>query len=258
MILRRLSSGLKEQHWTTIFIELMIVIIGVFIGTQVSNWNEARVQKAQTQRMLDELVPELHAELEFFGSADRYFAITRTYADRTMSGWNDTSRISDSDFVIAAYQASQVNGIGINPDSWSLTFGGEQLRDIEDPLVRRDLEVVLTSDYTPVEFTAVSTPYREQVRHIIPIEIQDEIRNACGDRNVKGRYGIYVIVLPSRCDLKLDPDAARATAAALRAKPGLPAELRWHLAEVATFLANAITLSAPMRDLERKLSAASH
>jgi hypothetical protein len=257
MFVRRMTTSLKEQHWMTIVIELVIVIVGVFIGTQVSNWNEARVEKAQTQRMLDELIPELRSELDFFEASVRYYATTRGYADRVMAGWDNPAAISDSDFVIAAYQASQVNGIGMNPDSWALTFGGEQLRNIADPLVRRDLEIVLTSDYTPVEFTAVMTAYREQVRHIIPIEIQDRIRIMCGDRNVRGATGAYQIVLPNRCGLKLDPRAARETAAALRARPGLPGELRWHLSEVATFLANCVTLSAPMRELEGKLSSKS-
>jgi hypothetical protein len=164
--------------------------------------------------------------------------------------------MSDSEFVIAAYQASQISGIGINPDSWSLTFGGDQLRNIEDPNVRRNLEVVLTSDYSPVEFTAVATPYREQVRHIIPIEIQDQIRTTCGDRNVK-RDGIYLIVLPARCALTIDPAKAAATAAALRAQPELVGELRWHLAAIATYMSNAEILAVPMRELQRELSATS-
>jgi hypothetical protein len=42
MILRRVINHMKNQHWTGVFIELVIVIVGVFIGLQVSNWNEAR------------------------------------------------------------------------------------------------------------------------------------------------------------------------------------------------------------------------
>ena len=42
MILRRITQHLKQQHWTGVFIELVIVILGVFIGLQVSNWNQAR------------------------------------------------------------------------------------------------------------------------------------------------------------------------------------------------------------------------
>jgi hypothetical protein len=256
MILRRLTENLRAQNWTAISIEFVIVVIGVFIGTQVANWNQARIEKQATQRMLVQLIPELRAELEFFDGVENYYRTTRHYADRAAAGWNG-AKMSDSEFVIAAYQASQVNGIGINPDSWSLTFGGEQLRNIEDPKIRRNLEVVLTSDYSPVEFNAVATPYREQVRRTIPIEIQDQIRKACGDRNVKGNYGIYLLVLPARCPLKLDPAQAAVTAAALRAQPLLAGELRWHLAATATFLANVEILAVPMHELYRALSDAS-
>jgi hypothetical protein len=253
MILRRLSANLRSQNWTAITIEFLIVVMGVFIGTQVANWNQARLEKQATQRMLMQLVPELRAEMEFFEGVENYYRTTRVYADRAAAGWNG-ERMSDNDFVIAVYQASQVNGIGINPDSWSLTFGGEQLRNIEDPKIRRNLEVVLTSDYAPVEFAAVATPYREHVRRTIPIELQDQIRETCGDRNVKGNYGIYLLVLPARCTLQLDPGKAATTAAALRAQPQLADELRWHLAAIATFLANVEILRVPMRDLYRQLS----
>lgn len=257
MILRRLTENLRAQNWTAIAIEFLIVVIGVFIGTQVANWNQARLEKQATKRMLVQLIPELGAELEFFENSKRYYATSRRYADQAFAGWKARSRMSDSDFVIAAYQASQINGIAINPDSWSLTFGGEQLRNIEDPKVRRNLEVVLTADYTPVEFTAVATPYREQVRRVIPIEIQDDIRRECGDRIIKGNFGVLFITLPARCDLKIEPAEAAVIAAALRGRTDLVGELHWHLAAVAAYLANVETLEVPMRELHRQLSTVS-
>jgi hypothetical protein len=257
MILRRLSANLRAQNWTAIVIELVIVIVGVFIGTQVANWNQVRLEKLATERMLVQLIPELRAQLEFFDRTTQYYATTRRYAGQAFAGWKGDSRISDSAFVIAAYQASQVNGIGINPDSWSLTFGGDQIRNIEDPTVRRNLEVVLTADYAPVEFNAVATRYREQVRHVIPIEIQDEIRRACGDRNVKGSFGLYFLVLPTSCTLTIEPVKAAAAAAALRARPELAGELDWHLAAIATYLANAEVLAIPIRELQQELSSSS-
>ena len=42
MILRRLSKSLGEQNWTAIAIEFVLLVAGVFFGTQVSNWNESR------------------------------------------------------------------------------------------------------------------------------------------------------------------------------------------------------------------------
>jgi hypothetical protein len=255
MILRRLTENLRAQNWTAITIEFLIVVVGVFIGTQVANWNQQRLEKQATERMLAQLVPELGAELEFFDNSKRYYSTSRRYADQAFLGWKEPGRMRDSDFVIAAYQASQITGIAINPDSWSLTFGGEQLRNIKDPKIRRNLEVVLTADYTPVEFTAVATPYREQVRRVIPIEIQDDIRRECGDRNVKGNYGVLFIDLPASCGLKIEPAKAAAIAAALRRRTDLVGELHWHLAAVATYLANVETLEVPMQDLHRDLSA---
>ena len=39
MFARRLTTSLKEQHWMTVVIELLIVILGVFIGNWVNDWS---------------------------------------------------------------------------------------------------------------------------------------------------------------------------------------------------------------------------
>ena len=254
MILHRLTENLRAQNWTAITIEFLIVVIGVFIGTQVANWNQQRLAKVATERMLEQLGPELQSQIEFFDSVHAYYATSRRYADQALAAWNGDRRISDNQFVIAAYQASQVTGIGTNAENWAITFGGDQLRNIEDPKVRRNMELMLTSDYSTVAFYAVATPYRENVRRVIPIKIQDDIRRECGDRNVPGKHGFVLIVLPKTCDLQIPPTDAAAIASALRARPDLVSELNWHLAAVAVLLTNAEILVIPIRELHRDLS----
>lgn len=253
MFLRRLIANLRDQNWTAIGLEFVIVVVGVFIGTQVSNWNQERLERRATERMLAQFIPELQAQAEFFGSARAYYATTRRYADQAFAAWRGDPRISDEQFVIAAYQASQIYGIGINPENWTLTFGGEQLRNIEDPKVRRGLELVLTQSYDPVDLQAVATPYREQVRRVIPARIQDRIRRECGDRSIVGREDTLLSELPTTCRLKLEPAEAKEAAAALRARPNLAGELNWHLAAVAVYLENAAILERPIRSLHRNL-----
>jgi len=41
MILRRITEHVKDQNWFAVGIDFFIVVVGVFIGIQVSNWNEA-------------------------------------------------------------------------------------------------------------------------------------------------------------------------------------------------------------------------
>lgn len=254
MILRRLTENLRAQNWTAIVIEFLIVVIGVFIGTQVANWNQQRLAKVETERMLEQLVPELQSQMEFFDSARTYYATSRRYADLALAAWNGDPGISDEQFVIAAYQASQISGIGTNAENWALTFGGDQLRNIDDQKVRRNMELMLTSDYGMVSLDAVASPYREHVRRLIPIHVQDDIRHECGDRNVASKFGFVLIVLPKTCRMRIPPAEAATIAAALRAEPALVEELNWHLAAIAVFLSNADILEIPIRELYRDLS----
>lgn len=54
MILRRIIEHLRKQEWTAIGLDLLIVVLGVFIGMQVSNWNAAQAdQRALTKYMQD-------------------------------------------------------------------------------------------------------------------------------------------------------------------------------------------------------------
>jgi hypothetical protein len=45
MILRRVIAHFRKQEWTAIFLDFVIVVVGVFVGLQVNNWNEARVER---------------------------------------------------------------------------------------------------------------------------------------------------------------------------------------------------------------------
>jgi hypothetical protein len=249
MIFKRAAARLRAQDWMAIVIELTIVIVGVFVGTQVSNWNQERLEKQATNRMLEQLKPELENQLAFFESARAYYKRTRPFADQALAGWAGDGRVSDNQFVIAAYQASQIYGIGINAQNWALTFGGNQMRDIADQRVRRNLAVVLTADYEPVGFNAVATPYREHVRQIIPDSLQDQIRASCGDKNVTREGAQYLVVLPPSCPLELEPAATAKAAKALRAHPELVHELNWHLAAVANYLTNVDGLENAFRAL---------
>lgn len=55
MLLRRMMLHVKEQNWLAVGLDFGIVVIGVFVGIQVSNWNQQRVGAEQQQRYLERL-----------------------------------------------------------------------------------------------------------------------------------------------------------------------------------------------------------
>ena len=62
MILRRLAEKLKQQHWTAIGIDLLILVLGVFLGMQVSNWNEDRENNHKAAVFTARLKADLRVE----------------------------------------------------------------------------------------------------------------------------------------------------------------------------------------------------
>jgi hypothetical protein len=63
VILRRVMQHVREQNWFAVGIDFLIVVVGVFIGIQVANWNDARKERAAEQRYLVELSRDLQADV---------------------------------------------------------------------------------------------------------------------------------------------------------------------------------------------------
>jgi len=64
MILRRVTEHVRRQDWTAILIDLLIVVVGVFIGIQVSNWNEDRSDRALEATYLASLAEDVRSDIE--------------------------------------------------------------------------------------------------------------------------------------------------------------------------------------------------
>lgn len=61
MILRRVIEHVKAQNWFAVAIDFVIVVMGVFVGLQVSNWNTARQQSSLADSYLERLRGDLSA-----------------------------------------------------------------------------------------------------------------------------------------------------------------------------------------------------
>jgi len=214
-----------------------MVVLGVFFGILAANWNVQRLDKQETGRLLSQLDTELVSLLNSLQNIETYYKVSDGYAQQAMNGWRGDPNVSDTAFVIAAYQASQIAGDGTNSLVWAQIFGADNFRNIDDSGLRRNLRLLLAYDYNLVNLSAAKSRYREEVRKVIPDLQQKAIRKRCGDRSGSGG-----LVLPATCDLTLPAADAARTAAALRARTDLIGELNWHQAGIATQLQNINTL----------------
>lgn len=59
MLLRRIIEHVKAQNWTAVALDFVIVVVGVFIGIQVANWNDAR----QSHKRLERIVTAMKVDM---------------------------------------------------------------------------------------------------------------------------------------------------------------------------------------------------
>ena len=74
MLLRRITQHVKDQNWFAVGIDFVIVVIGVFIGIQVANWNDARANKAGLAASLERLDKEVTHNIDLIDTVLGYYA----------------------------------------------------------------------------------------------------------------------------------------------------------------------------------------
>ena len=92
MILRRTVEHLKNQHWTGVLIELVIVVLGVFLGLQAQDWNQARQDRGLEKQYLSRM------ELDFSALLKR---------EKKSVAWNE-ARIRSAKIVLDALTSGQL------------------------------------------------------------------------------------------------------------------------------------------------------
>ena len=63
MILQKLASAIRRQDWFQVVIEVMIVIVGIYLGFQVTEWGEEQQQRELEKVYLERLVDDADASI---------------------------------------------------------------------------------------------------------------------------------------------------------------------------------------------------
>lgn len=70
-MLRRFGSRLRQQDWLAVVLDLGVVILGVFLGLEAANWNQARQDRAEEKRYYAQIVVDLRRDLDKLRSAQQ-------------------------------------------------------------------------------------------------------------------------------------------------------------------------------------------
>lgn len=140
MILRRITQHVREQNWTAIAIDFVIVVTGVFIGIQLGNWNDARRAQLEEAALLDRLAVDFQA-LE--PVIEELVAFSRTTYESTAAVIEALRRDAEpSDttaFRFALARANWVQSVPQIAPTYAELVNSGALSDIKDVDLRRAL-----------------------------------------------------------------------------------------------------------------------
>lgn len=218
MILRRLTRNVRDQNWTAIGIELVIVVLGVFLGIQVSNWNEARAERARERLLLGELRAELAESIDQLAIKRNAFDQVGRSGERAVAFLDAGAGCEDDCWgaVVDFFHASQWQQIVVGRSTYDelRRNGWPRNRAIVDALEayhRQASQIGMSLEEPPA--------YRALVRGLIPLAVHRPYWEHCFElADGEERY-------LDDCPEAVDPDVSAAGVAAIVADPDVHAAL---------------------------------
>jgi hypothetical protein len=255
MVIRRIREHVATHNWFAVGVDLVIVVAGVFLGTQANNWNEARIERAAGAESRREIIDDLRNNEVDIESRKIYYGAVRRHALDALRAIESAGRPRGEPFLINAYEASQVWARPLVRAGYDEMTNAGLSRRVGD----RETRSRLTTYYAQIrqfDVTSLnSTPYRERLRTALPYSVQSAIRGRCKERVTFLKSGAQVASLAEACRVGLD-DATIKRATARLVSADLVEDLTRHIADLDQKLAGFDRFGRLAHELRLHLEAA--
>ena len=259
MLLRRVTEHVKAQNWFADGIDFIIVVVGVFIGIQVSNWNEDREMQRKAAVFTERLTDDLRKEAWGYESVVAYSRQTNASQRRVLQALAGDIELSEEQFLIDAYRATQFRENNRYRATFAELVSTGAIGLITDPVLREAAVGLFTTGFMEEFAQRVrDSEYRQLFRETVPAPVQEALLIRCGDRYpTELDYASLDTTIDYPCSLELPGEHISAAADALRAAPRFRPALQVRFADNQTALtdlqdSNPIVLESLMAIRERK------
>ena len=245
MILRRLAQSLKEQNWTAIWIEFVLLVAGVYLGIQVANWNAARLDSIRAQAYLERIRDDINIDIASYQDRKSFWSDVSAYGAKGLAyaETGNAEGASQWELLLAYFQSSQVAEVYMNNATFEELKSAGEVGLISDTKIRYELTRYYLRVFNPL--LTERPRYREHVRGIIPLDVQKYIWTHCYSSDADGIQKM----LP--CKSPLDEEMAAGIVDTIRNDKTLMTELRYwmssmHVASI--FLEGSIESATKLRN----------
>ena len=137
MFLSRLAGHIRKQDWFVVFIELVVVIVGLVLAFQIDRWREEVAERKLETVYLQRLTSDIESDIPPLESAIRLADMRKNYVELLMAVAEDPAVAVEQpmSFLVAIDQAS----FTFSPNSNKATY--EDLRSTGNMRLIRNQEL---------------------------------------------------------------------------------------------------------------------
>jgi len=203
MILSSVTKHVKDQNWFAVFVDFIIVVVGVFVGIQVSNWNQTQQDRVTEFQYIKRIQQDLLAtEKDMIGRMN-YFGQAKKHALATLNALESPAEKLGQKFLFDAFEASQTLRRPMGRDTYNELLSDGSLKRISKVIIRQRLAQYYRGISASGNVFINTPPYREKLRMTLPFEVQEIIYNNCGETYVEDETGLPILTFPEQCELNL-------------------------------------------------------
>ena len=230
MALVKLGRRLREHDWFAAGIELLIVIVGILIALQVSNWNQDRQDHALARQYAERLHGELQADLRDMALTREFWLKVADYQAQA-SAHAETGKLTDGSAwktLLAYYQSSQLRPFELEDTTFTELRDAGELRLLGDDNLSKGLADYYRNTGSGMigEILRHNPVYRMQIRGLTPYPVQEYIWAHCW----RQRYGADQELID--CPSPIPEEQAAAIISTYRSDPALLQNLRFWRAQM--------------------------
>ena len=259
MILRRLGKALKEQNWTSIVVEFVLLVAGVFFGLQAANWNEDRLSAQRGVGFTERLRDDLRLEAWNYEMQIGYYGQVRENAIRAADALSGRISLSDEALIAAAYRATQYNENTRQRTTYDELISTREMHLVTDLALRKlAMEIYSAPNFDLITEEGRASQFRQLFRKRVPHPVQFAVAQACGDRVVpNGSYAAIGTALDYPCTIDLPPADIAEAARLLRDDADTLPLLRLRIADTGTNISQFDAYLPDLRNALRRIAAES-
>jgi len=153
MLLRRMTDNVRDQNWVAVFLDFVIVVVGVFIGFEVSKSNEATRKNQQVEQLLVNLKTDLGQMQVDTDYVQSQFYLRTVELDKLLTALEQPDvHMIELEKLVAVNAIMNLDGLPRAPVSFREMMAAGRFELLKDAGLRRDVHIFSES----VAFAEVS------------------------------------------------------------------------------------------------------